>query len=65
MNGPTFLAWVEQVLAPTLSPGDIVNMDNLPAHKPAAVRAAIERCGDGLRYLPPYSPNPNPVEMAY
>ena len=65
MNGPAFLAWVEQELSPTLSPGDIVVMDNLPAHKPAAVRAAIERCGAELRYLPPYSPDLNPIEMAY
>lgn len=53
MNGPAFLAWVEQVLAPTLLPGDIVVMDNLPAHKPATVHAAIERHGAELRYLPP------------
>lgn len=65
MNGPAFLAWVEQALAPTLSPGDIVVMDNLPAHKPAAVRAAIEARGAELRYLPPYSPDLNPIEMAY
>lgn len=65
MNGPAFLAWVEQGLAPTLSPGDIVVMDNLPAHKPAAVRAAIERPGAELRYLPPYSPDLNPIEMAH
>jgi transposase len=65
MNGPAFLAWVEQELAPTLSPGDIVVMDNLPAHKPAAVRTAIERSGAELRYLPPYSPDLNPIEMAY
>lgn len=65
MNGPAFLAWIEQALAPTLSPGDIVVMDNLPAHKPAAVRAAIERRGAELRYLPPYSPDLNPIEMAY
>lgn len=65
MNGPAFLAWVEQGLAPTLSPGDIVVMDNLPAHKPAAVRAAIEARGARLRYLPPYSPDLNPIEMAY
>ncbi len=65
MNGPAFLAWVEQALAPTLSPGDIVIMDNLPAHKPAAVRTVIERCGAELRYLPPYSPDLNPIEMAY
>lgn len=65
MNGPAFLAWIEQELAPALSPGDIVVMDNLPAHKPAAVRAAIERRGAELRYLPPYSPDLNPIEMAY
>lgn len=65
MNGPAFLAWVEQELAPTLSLGDIVVMDNLPAHKPAAVRAAIESRGAELRYLPPYSPDLNPIEMAY
>lgn len=65
MNGPAFLAWVEQVLTPTLSPGDIVVMDNLPAHKSAAVREAIERCGAQLQYLPPYSPDLNPIEMAY
>lgn len=65
MNGPAFLAWIEQALAPTLSPGDVVVMDNLPAHKPAAVRAAIESQGAELRYLPPYSPDLNPIEMAY
>jgi transposase len=65
MNAAAFIAWVEQVLVPTLSPGDIVVMDNLPAHKPAAVRAAIERSGAELRYLPPYSPDLNPIEMAY
>lgn len=65
MNGPAFLAWVEQMLAPTLTPGDIVVMDNLPAHKPAAVRAAIEAAGAELRYLPAYSPDLNPIEMAY
>jgi transposase len=65
MDGPAFLAWVAQVLVPTLSPGDIVVMDNLPAHKPAAVRAAIEAAGAELRYLPPYSPDLNPIEQAY
>jgi transposase len=65
MNAVAFLAWVEQVLAPTLSSGDIVVLDNLPAHKQVAVRAAIERCGAELRYLPPYSPDLNPIEMAY
>jgi len=65
MDGPAFLAWVEQMLAPTLKAGDIVVMDNLPAHKPDAVRAAIEAKGATLRYLPPYSPDLNPIEMAF
>ena len=65
MDGPAFLTWIEQMLAPTLAPGDIVVMDNLPAHKPDAVRAAIEATGATLRYLPPYSPDLNPIEMPY
>lgn len=65
MNGPAFLAYVEQVLVPTLSPGDIVVMDNLPAHKPASVRAAIKAAGASLYFLPPYSPDFNPIEMAF
>jgi len=65
MDGPAFLAWVEQMLAPTLEPGDMVVMDNLPAHKPDAVRTAIEATGATLHYLPPYSPDLNPIEMAY
>jgi transposase len=65
MDGPAFRAYVEQVLAPTLKPGDIVVLDNLPAHKPAAVRTAIEATGAELRYLPPYSPDLNPIEMAF
>ena len=65
MHGTAFLAYVEQVLAPTLSAGDIVVMDNLPAHKPAAIRQAIERTGAELRFLPPYSPDFNPIEMAF
>ena len=65
MNGAAFLAYVERVLAPVLLPGDIVVMDNLPAHKPAAVRAAIEAAGARLLYLPPYSPDFNPIEMAF
>ena len=65
MHGAAFLAYVEQVLAPTLIPGDIVIMDNLPAHKPAAVRRAIEAAGSELRFLPPYSPDFNPIEMAF
>jgi transposase len=65
MNAVSFHAYVEQVLAPTLNPGDIVVMDNLPAHKGAAVRAAIEACGARLVLLPPYSPDFNPIENAY
>jgi len=65
MNAAAFRAYVEQVLAPTLTPGDIVVMDNLPAHKGAAIRAAIEACGASLVLLPPYSPDFNPIENAY
>ena len=65
MNGAAFLADVEQVLVPTLRPGDIVIMDNLPAHKPVAIRQAIEAAGAELRFLPPYSPDFNPIEMAF
>lgn len=65
MHGAAFTAYVEQVLVPTLRPGDIVIMDNLPAHKPIAVRQAIERAGATVRFLPPYSPDFNPIEMAF
>lgn len=65
MNGDAFKAYVEQVLAPTLKPGDIIVMDNLAAHKNAAIRAAIEAKGAELRYLPPYSPDLNPIENAF
>ena len=65
MDGVAFVAWVEQMLAPTLKSGDIVIMDNLPAHKATAVRVAIEAVGAELRYLPPYSPDLNPIELAY
>lgn len=65
MNGIVFLAYVEQVLVPTLSEGDIVVMDNLPAHKAASVRDAIEAAGASLFYLPPYSPDFNPIENAF
>ena len=65
MNGNAFLAYAEQVLAPELRPGDIVVMDNLPAHKPAGVRNAIEAAGANLIYLPPYSPDFNPIENAF
>jgi transposase len=65
MNAAAFLAYVEQALVPTLRPGDVVVMDNLPAHKPPAIRAAIEAAGATLRFLPPYSPDFNPIEMAF
>ena len=65
MNGAAFLAYVQQVLAPELKPGDIVIMDNLSSHKGPAVRAAIEAAGAHLLYLPPYSPDFNPIENAF
>ena len=65
MNGATFRAWVEQMLVPELHPGDVVIMDNLAAHKVAGIRAAIEAKGAELRYLPPYSPDLNPIEQAF
>lgn len=65
MNGPAFLAYAEQVLAPELRPGDTVVMDNLPAHKIGGVREAIEKAGARLLFLPPYSPDFNPIEMAF
>jgi transposase len=65
MDAVAFLAYVEQVLVPTLKQGDIVVMDNLPAHKPEPIRKAIEQAGAELRYLPPYSPDLNPIEMAF
>jgi len=65
INGPLFRSWVEQHLAPALKPGDIVVMDNLSSHKVAGVREAIEAAGAELRYLPPYSPDLNPIELAF
>ena len=65
MHGAAFLAYVEQVLVPELKPGDTVIMDNLPAHKVAGIRTAIEAAGASLLYLPPYSPDFNPIEMAF
>lgn len=65
INGPAFLAYAEQVLAPELRPGDIVIMDNLPAHKISGVRDAIEKVGARLLFLPPYSPDFNAIEMAF
>jgi transposase len=65
INGETFLAYVEQVLVPTLEPDDIVIMDNLGSHKVAGVREAIEAVGATLLYLPPYSPDLNPIEQLF
>jgi transposase len=65
MNGPLFLAWVKQSLVPTLKRGDIVAMDNLPVHKVAGVEEAIKAVGATLHYLPPYSPDLNPIEQAF
>jgi transposase len=65
MTGAIFVEYLRQCLVPTLSPGDIVVMDNLPAHKNAAVRQIIETAGAELRYLPPYSPDLNPIEQGF
>ena len=65
INGVWFKAYVDQVLVPTLEPGDILIMDNLGSHKGADVRKAIEAAGAKLLYLPPYSPDFNPIENAF
>ena len=65
LDNPSFLAYVEQVLVPTLRPGDVVVLDNLAMHKQPEVQAAIERVGAWLRFLPPYSPDFNPIELAF
>ena len=65
IDGPAFLAYVEQFLAPALRPGDVLVMDNLGSHKVAGVREAIEARGATLLYLPPYSPDLNPVEQVF
>ena len=65
LDNPTFLAYVEQVLVPTLRPGDVVVLDNLAIHKQPEVQAAIEQAGARLRFLPPYSPDLNPIELAF
>jgi transposase len=65
INGAAFLAYVEQVLAPTLSKGDVVVLDNLGSHKVSGVRDAVEARGATLLYLPPYSPDLNPIELAF
>jgi transposase len=65
MTGEAFLAWVRQFLVPTLSPGDTVIIDNLSSHKVAGIREAIESAGAILLYLPPYSPDFNPIEQVF
>ena len=65
INGAAFLAYVEQILVPTLRPGDIIVMDRLGSHKGKAVRAAIRKAGAKLFFLPPYSPDLNPIEQAF
>lgn len=65
INGKAFRAWVEQMLAPVLQPGDIVVMDNLGSHKVKGIAAAIQARGAELRYLPPYSPDFNPIEQVF
>lgn len=65
INGQSFLAYVEQFLVPTLRPGDIVIMDNLGSHKGQAVRRAIRQAGARLFFLPPYSPDLNPIEQVF
>jgi transposase len=65
INGERFLAYVQDVLVPTLKPGDIVIMDNLRVHKMVGVREAIEAVGAKLLFIPPYSPDLNPIELAF
>ena len=65
MDGESFLAYVEQVLSPVLTPGDVVIMDNFASHKVAGVRDSIENSGATLKYLPPYSPDLNPIEQLF
>ena len=65
MTGASFIAYVEQVLAPTLKRGDIVILDNVQTHKVEDARIAIEAAGARLLFLPPYSPDMNPIELAF
>jgi transposase len=65
INGETFLGYVRQQLVPTLRAGDVVIMDNLSSHKRLGVREAIEQAGASLLFLPPYSPDLNPIEQAF
>ena len=65
INGQAFLAYVEQVLVPTLSPGDVVVLDNLGSHRGKAVRRAIRQAGAKMLFLPKYSPDLNPIEQVF
>jgi transposase len=65
INGQLFTAWIEQFLVPTLAPGDIVILDNLGSHKGKAARQAIRAAGAKLLFLPPYSPDLNPIEQVF
>jgi hypothetical protein len=65
INGRTFTAWVEQCLVPTLKPGDVVILDNLGSHKNKAVRHAMRAAGARILFLPPYSPDLNPIEQVF
>ena len=65
INGEAFLAYVEQILVPTFKPGDVVVMDNLGSHKNQAIRQAIRAAGAKLIFLPPYSPDLNPIEQVF
>ncbi len=65
IDKPTFRAYVEQVLVPTLRPGDVVVLDNLAVHKQPEVRTVIEQAGAHVRFLPTYSPDLNPIELAF
>jgi len=65
INGSAFRTWVQQVLSPVLQPGDIVVMDNLASHKVVGIAAVIEAAGAQVRYLPPYSPDYNPIEQVF
>ena len=65
VNGAIFLAWVQQFLVPTLAPGDVVVLDNLGSHKGQAARRAIRQAGAHMLFLPPYSPDLNPIEQLF
>jgi transposase len=65
INGQTFRTWVEEVLVPVLQPGDIVVLDNLGSHKVAGIEEAMAAAGAQLRFLPPYSPDLNPIEQVF